>query len=57
MLLSEVENVINCWPLTYISDNKDEIFNAAHQLMHRRQPNEKCFLYEDIDQVNDENAQ
>ena len=38
MLLLEVESVINCLPLAYFSDNKDENFINTYQLMHGCQP-------------------
>ena len=46
-LLLEVENVINCRSLTYISDSKDESFITAYQLMYGHHRNEKCFNYDD----------
>ena len=33
-LLLEVENVINCRPLTHISDSNDESFITPYQLMY-----------------------
>ena len=54
-LLLEVENIINCRPLTYISDNKDESFITPYHLMHGRSPKEKCLAWNDSDDIYGDN--
>lgn len=54
-LFFEAENVINFRTLGYISDNTDESFNTPYQFIYGYQPNKKCFVYGDIDDINGEN--
>ena len=42
-VVREVENVINCWWLTYILSNKDKSFIAPYHSMHGRQQNKNIF--------------
>ena len=45
-ILIEIESIINSRPLTYMSDNHDEIFITPYHLIYGRHINDKCYKYD-----------